>query len=115
MTKLYSLILGSCTDSVQILLKAQDKYEQMSKDFNCIWLLKKVKIIVPGINMKISPRVLLHTAIFDFFVLRQYGNEANDAHLTRRKSAVVTLRLAGGDQIFTSEHIVGKELELANK
>jgi len=47
--------------------------------------------------------------------LKQYNNETNDARLTRFKSTVYTLIIAGGKYILVSELMMGCKFEDANK
>jgi hypothetical protein len=48
--------------------------------------------------------------------MRQYDNETNDDYLTRFKSMVETLILAGGEHILVSKELIGKDdLSLATK
>ena len=83
MKKMYSLVFGNCTDGVRTLIKSEELYEEKSKLFDCVWILKTCNSIVSGIDTKTSPRVSLHTALLSFLFLKQYGNESNDAYLTR--------------------------------
>ena len=49
------------------------------------WILEKVKMIVSGMDTKMNLRVLLHAAILNYMLLKQYPNETKDAYLTRFK------------------------------
>ena len=82
------------------MIKSEEFYEEKSRLFDCVWILKTCNTIVSGIDTKISPRVSLHTALLSFPFLKQYVKESNDAHLTRFKSSCGTLILAGGGHIF---------------
>ena len=64
--KIYGVIYGNCTESVQAMIKTDADYETKSKDFECQWLLDKVKIIVSGLDTKSNKRVSLHGALFSF-------------------------------------------------
>jgi len=70
---------------VQSLLKAEDGFEEKSRKFDAIWILKMVLIIVSGIDM----------TMITFITMKQYSNEVNDAFLAIFKSKVKTLKLAG--------------------
>ena len=39
--KVYNLIYGNCTESVQTMIKTDSKYEDKSKTFDYKWILKK--------------------------------------------------------------------------
>jgi len=101
--KMYSLVFGNCTDGVPTLHKAEELYEEKYCAFDCTWLLKIIKSIVSVIDTKMIPIVSLHTAMMYFLFLKQYGNEANDAYLTRFKPGAKTLNSAGGGHLFISE------------
>ena len=69
--KMYSLIYGNCTESVQTMLKEDTEYEGKSKIFDYKWLLDKVKTVVSGLDTKVNLRVFLHDVMFDFILLKQ--------------------------------------------
>ena len=54
-----------------------------------------------------------HTAIMNFVLMKQYAGETNDAYLTRFKSMISTLNIAGGEHIFVSKQMLKKELKNA--
>ena len=93
---------SSCTESVQTMLKADEEYEEKSADFNYAWILEKLKMIVSGLDTKVNLRVSLHDAITNYIMLKQQTYETNDAYLTRFKSMVGTLKIAGGEHILVS-------------
>ena len=114
--KVYSLIYGNCTDWVQTMLKADNEYEDESKKFDYKWLFKKVKSIVSGLDTKVNLRVSLHAEMLSFINMRQGEYETNDIYLTRFKSVVETLKLAGGKHILVSNKMMGiGDLNLATK
>ena len=109
--KIYNLVYGNSTDSVQTMLKAEDDFETKSKVFDYEWILLKVKMIVSGLDTKVNLRVSLHTAILNYMLLKQFQYESNDAYLTRFKSMVQTLKIAGGEHNLVSTKIMGKALK----
>ena len=106
--KLYSVIYGNCTESVQTMLKADEEYEVKSIDFDYVWLLEKAKIIVSGLDTKVNLRVSLHDAISNYMLIEQYPYETNEAYMTRFKSMVGTLKIAGGEHILMSSVMLKK-------
>eukprot|EP00957_Ditylum_brightwellii_P011492 869027-Ditylum_brightwellii.AAC.1 len=52
MEKLYGVIIGQCTDSLLSGIKGDDSYEDAKMDSNALWLLRILKQISAGINMK---------------------------------------------------------------
>ena len=113
--KLYSLIYGNCTESVQTMLKADEDYEEKSKEFDYAWILEKVKMIVSGLDTKVNLRVSLHDAISNYMLIKQQPHETNDAYLTRFKSMVGTLKIAGGEHILVSSVMLKKKISDATK
>ena len=111
--KLYALIYGNCTDSVKTMLMADAEYVEKSKMFDQAWILEKVKIVVQGLDTKVNKRVTMHSAIYNFMLMKQYDIESNDAYLTRFKSTIQTLKIAGGDHILVSGTILGEDLNKA--
>ena len=111
--KLYALIYGNCTDGVKTMLKADAEYAEKSKMFDQAWILEKVKMIVQGLDTKVNKRVTMHSAIYNFMLMKQYDSESNDAYLTRFKSTIQTLKIAGGDHILVSGTMLGKDLNEA--
>ena len=108
--KIYSLIFGNYTEGVQAMFKGDKDYEEKSKVKECGWILIKVKTITSGLDMKVNLRVLLHAALLNFMLLRQFNDEANDAYLTRFKSMIKTLKIAGGEYGLVSPTLMGKTI-----
>ena len=52
MKSLYSLTWGNCTHGLQTVLKGVDGYPDAQLDFNLIWLLTAIKVIITGIDEK---------------------------------------------------------------
>ena len=111
--KIYSLIFGNCTEGVQAMLRGDKEYEVKSKAFNCAWILEKVKTITSGLDTKVNLRVSLHDTLLNFMLLRQFPDETNDAYLTRFKSMVETLKIAGGEHLLVSPTLMGKTIDAA--
>ena len=109
--KVYTLIYGNCTDSVQTMIEADKEHKMKSKSFDHEWILEKVKKIVSGLDTKVYLRVSCHTALIDYMLLKQYINETNDSYLSRFKSMVQVLKIAGGAHILVSLTLMGMEIE----
>ena len=73
--KIYNLIYGNCTDSVCTMLKTDVEYETKSQSFDHVWLFKKVKMIMSGLDTKVNVRVSLHSAMLNYMLMRQYQSE----------------------------------------
>ena len=90
--KVYNLVNGNCMDSVQTMLKMDVDYEGKLKDFDYPWILDKVKMKVAGLYTKVNLRVSLHAALYNYMLMKQELNEANDTCLTRFKLMVETIK-----------------------
>ena len=108
--KIYTIVFGNCTDGVKTMLKADKEFASKSKTFDHAWIIEKVKTIVLGLDTKVNKRVTMHSAMMSFMLMKQYDNEANDAYLTRFKSMIQTLKIAGGEHVLVSKVMLGKEL-----
>ena len=108
--KVYGIVFGNCTESVQTMIRTDSEYEEKSKKFDHAWLFQKVKMIVSGLDTKVNLRVSLHDVIINFMLLKQFSNETNEAYHTRFKSMVETLKIAGGEHILISPEMLGKKL-----
>ena len=55
--KVYGIIYGNCTESVQTMIETDSEYNEKSKKIDHGWLLEKVKTIVSGLesNVPIVP------------------------------------------------------------
>ena len=68
---------------------------------------------VSGSGTKLNLRASLHDVIMKFMLLKQFGNETNEACHTRFKSMVETLKIVGGEHILISPFVQGSELDEA--
>ena len=50
--KLYSIILGQCSDEVQLLLRLYPDFEDMSTAFDGVWLMKILESLLEEIIPK---------------------------------------------------------------
>ena len=89
------------------MLKTDAEYEKKSKIFNYKWILNKTKVIVSGLDTKVNLRVLLYAAITNYINMKQQRMKTNNAYLTRFKSMVETLKLAGRNHILVSKEMMG--------
>ena len=67
-----------------------------------------MKAIVPELDAKVNVIVYLIAAIVNCINMIQWGNEKNDDHLTRFKSMVGMLNLAGGEHVLVINEMIGK-------
>ena len=57
----------------------------------------------------------MHDSMTNYFPLKQQQYESNDGYLTRSKSMVETLKIAGGEHIFVSKAMLKKDISMATK
>ena len=77
-------------------------------DHNIMWLLENLKKAVSGINSKANTRMTLVKAITSLINTKQGATESDDKFLTRFKSSVNTVELAGGNIIFFPTNLMEK-------
>ena len=94
------------------MLKADEEYEERSKDFDYVWILEKVKVIVLGLDTKVNLRVSLHDVISNYMLIKQQLYKTNEAYLARFKSMVGTLKIAGGEHILVSSVMLKKKIRM---
>ena len=73
-----------------------------------------MKTIVSGLDTKVNLRVSLHDVIINFMLLKQFGNETNEAYHSRFKSMLETLKIAGGEHILISPEMLGMKIDVAS-
>ena len=80
------------------------------KIFDALWLLKKIKTINSGVNLKVNMVLSLHEQTLYFLTMHQGITESDNEYLTRFNSRYTILELAGGGHIFCSPEILGKTI-----
>ena len=108
--KLYAIIIGQCSPVLKSVLKADGDYTQKSNEFDALWLLKKLKVISAGVDLKVNPLLTLQKKTINFFSAKKGFNESDDDYLVRFESKCKKLELAGGEHIFYSPKIVRTKL-----
>ena len=106
--KLYAVVWGQCTSSLQAVLKGNDEYEVKHKKRDVLWLFGQIKIVTAGIDNKSNKYMNLQTALLQLLTMRQGDTEANDKFLTRFKSNIQTVELAGGEQYLAPLKWIGE-------
>ena len=107
--KLYGLLWGQFSSTLQTTIKGTSKYEDNSDDFDAIWLLTEIKIVISGIDLKANPSLTLHEALLTLYKMKQGETKANDNYLERFKSNIMTVELIGGKDFFCSKGIMTKD------
>ena len=62
--KMYGLVIGKFTIASLSTLRSDKYYEKKSKLFDVLWLLKKIKTITAGVDLKEKPVLSIHEQIF---------------------------------------------------
>ena len=88
-------IFGNCTESVQTMIRTDSEHKEKSIFYHA-WLSQKAKMMVSGLDKKLSLRASLHDVIMKFMIVKKFNNDAKEACHTRFKSRVETLNIAGG-------------------
>ena len=109
--KLYGVIWGQCTTALQEVIKSSTDYEEKDLEFDCIWLLQKVKMTSAEMDERNNIHYTLTTAIKQAFNVRQRENETNEGFRKRFESQILTLHLVGGEHILVSPEILKKSIQ----
>ena len=81
---LYSLIKGQCTPALIAELNGLDNYEDKDADFDVLWLLTQVNLIVSGVEQRTqNPYELAFTLIRSLVNLRQQEHKSIEAYMDR--------------------------------
>ena len=102
---IYGLVWGQCSTGLQAAIKADSDYEAEAKQFNCVWLLERAKLISSGVDEKANKYCTLLKALTTMCTVRQGPNESNDSFRKRIDSVVLTISLIGGTDYLYSREI----------
>ena len=104
--KLYGLVWGQCSNRLQELIKADEEFEEKSRAYDYIWLLKKCKMILSGVDEQANKYSTLIKALTSLCTIRQGESESNDSFRKRVDAYVLTLKLLGGEHILWSPQLI---------
>ena len=116
--KIYSYVWGQCSGGLRAVISGDPEYKEKSDRRDLLWLLKKLKMAVAGLDEKANKYDIVYTALMIVVTMRQGETESNDDYLTRFKSNWETMMLIGGSHFFVSKEIIGHQFytnEEANK
>ena len=77
MNKIYEILFGQFTPSLQLVMKGVTDYKKKSKDCDCLWLMEDRKKITAGLDIKEKPRLSIIEQIISFSTMRQDPAETN--------------------------------------
>ena len=61
--KVFGLIWRQCTSALQAVIKGVDEYTIKSRSHDMIWLLRQIKSVTAGVDVKANPHVVLYKAL----------------------------------------------------
>ena len=105
-TKLYALIWGQCTDGLQSVLKMDAEYEEKTKSFDGVWLLRTIKKILAGVTNYRNGAILLREKLYRLLSTRQFPDESLNEYLTRFKNNYESLKQVAGENVVIFENLI---------
>ena len=100
---LYSLIKGQCTPALVAELKGLDDFEDKDSDFDMLWLLTQINLIVSGVKQRTQNTYeLASTLIRGLVNLRQQEHETTKHTWTGSGSPYKLLNLQGSTYLNTA-------------
>ena len=107
--KIYAYVWGQCSGGLRAVISGDAEYKEKSDRKDVIWLLRKLKMAVAGLDDKANKYDTVYTALMIVITMRQGETEANDDYLTRFKANWETMMIIGGKHFFVSREIVGTQ------
>ena len=86
LTKLYSLILGQCTQALIANIKKEKDYDDKSRASDALWLLRVLKRLCAGINTNHNPSLTRVRALKAYFNCIQGDTETSAEYNERQAS-----------------------------
>ena len=112
--KVYGLLWRQCSSALQAVIKGNEEFKLKSSSHDLLWLLKDIKKIVSGVDVKANAHQTMFEALIALVNTRQQQSESNDHYMERFKSNVNTLEMAKGGHIFCSRELVKIDKDKAN-
>ena len=105
---LYGVLWGQFSHGLQESLKTEEVFEAKSKDFDCVWLLEKAKLVSSGVDSRANKHATLVKALTSLCNIKQGSSETNDSYRKRINAYALTLKLAGGEHVLWSPTLIEK-------
>jgi len=70
-TKVHGLVIGQCTPAIKSAIKTDKDFKSKPEIFEALWLLKSVKTVSSGVDIKVNPALTLHEQLLTFLTMRQ--------------------------------------------
>jgi len=80
--KLYALLLKQCTTALRAEIKGDKDYQKEFHEFNVLWLFKKIKMILAGVDTKADSALTLLEQMLRF-LMRQGLTKSDEDYLSR--------------------------------
>jgi hypothetical protein len=109
--KLFSLILGQCTEYLRSKLKVLPEYLVMKENFNLLNLIKAIKGITYKFEENSYYMEALHDSKIRLFMLQQGQDMTNDKFLELFQTHVAVVNKIGRE-IYRDPIVLRKELEM---
>ena len=107
-TKIYGLIIGQCMPALRSALKANKNFKSKSEIFEALWLLKSIKTVSSGVDIKENPALTLHKQLLTFLTMQQGQSESDDDYLVRFISWYQSLKMSRSASVMWSLKLLNK-------
>ena len=107
--KIFAIIWGQCTDSLQSAIRLHPEYEDKSSAFDGVWLMGRIEENIAGLSVRKNNCVQLREKLLQFLLTRQYKGEKPHEYMVRFKTNVRALKMVGGNLVLCHEVVMKKE------
>ena len=73
--KVWAIIIGQCSPALKSVIEGLEDYEEKEEDSDVVWLLKNIKSLSSGVDVKANKHVNLADAICTMLFMKQYPTE----------------------------------------
>ena len=108
-SKLFGHIWGQCTPALQQDVAGDEEYEQKCIDFDCLWLLQKLKKCSSGADGTQYKYLAFIRCIRTLVTIRQQEQESLQKISDRLSSSLQSFKLLGGN--LHPEELVNHEMK----
>ena len=98
--KIFELIWGQCSTSIETLIKGDDKFKKNKEDNNAKWLITELRQLTSGVDSQANAADVYFQSLWEWTHLRQGENESNDSFQKRADTASQNLILAEGEDVL---------------
>ena len=98
--KLYNLVLGQCSPSLEIEIRGDKKFRKKDRSSDALWLLKTIKKIMSGVTLRKNETLVYCNVVRELLTMTQGLTETIEAFIKRLLAKMQTVELAGGLNFF---------------